>query len=157
MGVFASTEPELGSVTPIGMSTDDLPVGVLTALNEAREFLKFYNWVADIELEFLGIGVDGILYVFLFKIKPSRVNVDTWIWVVVGDVPPAYLTCEDAKNPAEAIDAYLGAMEEWVVAAKIGSSVSALIPVNIPATLENAEMLEKRLKFIDDKILAALR
>jgi hypothetical protein len=153
MSGFLNNAPDIDSVTPISKFAGNLPIGLSSALNDAREFLRFYDWVSTIESEFLGVGVDGILYAFLFKIVPSGAHVDEWIWVIVGDIPPTYITCEDAKNPSEAIDSYLGAMEEWVDAARNGKSVAHLIPVNIPATPESAEMLDKRLKFIDEKIL----
>jgi hypothetical protein len=89
----------------------------------------------------------------LFQISPARQDVDEWVWVIVGDLPPAYITCEDSPNPACALDAYIGAMSEWVVAASSRSSVVELIPVNVEPSKENAERLRLRLKFIDDNIL----
>jgi hypothetical protein len=149
--------PDINSVTSISDLKHPLASSLDKALSEAREFIKFYDWVSLVKAEFLGTGIDEILYVFLFEIVPTRRTVDSWVWVVVGDVPPAYLTCEDAKNPYEAIDAYIGAMEEWVQAARSGKSVANLIPVNVSATPDNAAMLERRLKFIDEKILPSLR
>jgi hypothetical protein len=126
-------------------------------LQDAREFLLFYSWVSDIKAEYLGFGLEGVLFAFLFEISPTHQDVDTWIWVFVGDVPPAYITCENAKTPYEALDAYVGAMDEWVKAAKDGRSVADLVPVNVPATPTNAVLLERRLKFIDQKILPILK
>jgi hypothetical protein len=40
--------------------------------------------------------------VFLFEIIPSREDVDDKVWLIVGDLPPAYITAEDAPNPAAA-------------------------------------------------------
>ena len=71
----------------------------------------------------------------------------------MGDLPPAYLTTEDCPNPAAALDGYIGAMMEWVHAAQNGESVADLIPVNVPATKENGDMLKTRLNFLDDRIL----
>lgn len=149
--------PDIDSVIPISDLINPLPSNLRDALREAREVIEFYNWVSSIKKEFLGIEVDGVLYAFLFEIVPARPDVDRWIWVIVGDVPPAYITCEDAKNPYEAVDAYVGAMEEWVNAAKDGKSVDKLVPVNVPATSENALALERRLKFIDEHILPSLK
>ncbi|MER8610749.1 hypothetical protein [Mesorhizobium sp. M0220] len=86
------------------------------------------------------VWADGIIYIFLFEIVPGRPEVDPWVWVIVGDVPPTYLTCEDAKTPYEALDGYIGAMEEWVEAARRGDPVADLIPVDVPASPANAEM-----------------
>ncbi|MER8962536.1 hypothetical protein [Mesorhizobium sp. M0701] len=107
--------------------------------------------------EYLGYGADGIIYIFLFEIVPGRPEVDPWIWVIVGDVPPTYLPAADAKTPYEALDGYIGAMEEWVEAARRGDSVADLIPVNVPASPANAEMLDSRLKFLDERVLPELR
>jgi hypothetical protein len=46
-----------------------------------------------------------------------------------------------SRLPYEALDGYIGAMEEWVEAAWLGKSVADLIPVNVPANPANAEML----------------
>ena len=45
-------------------------------------------------------------------------------------------------------------MLDWVDAAQKGKSVANLIPVNVPATKENAEMLRTRLDFLDKNILS---
>lgn len=121
---------------------------------EAREFLEFYDWCSEINESFIGMLYPGIVGVFLFRIVPSRQNVDQWIWVIVGDLPPAYLTTDECPNPATALDGYIGAMLEWVDAAKNGKSVAELIPVNVPATKENAKMLKTRLDFLDERILS---
>ena len=155
---MADIQPNLSSVTRI--SDLDLPepsnAVLLKALQEASKYLSYYKWVSRIDEQFLGYAAEGIIYIFLFKILPNRVDVDSWIWVIVGDVPPAYITCEDAKTPAEALDGYIGAMEEWVETALRGKSVSRMIPVNVPATPENAELLRKRLEFLNKEILAPL-
>jgi hypothetical protein len=75
----------------------------------------------------------------------------------VGDVPPAYIPGDDLKTPYDALDGYIGAMEEWVEAARQGKSVADLISVNVPANPANAEMLDRRLKFLDEKVLPDLR
>lgn len=126
-------------------------------LEDARGYLLFFNWCKGINEEYVGLFVEGILGVFLFRIFPNRPDVDEWVWVVVGDIPPAYLTCEACPNPATALDGYIGAMSEWVDAASKGGSVADLIPVNVPATPENAESLRKRLDFLDRMILSEYR
>jgi hypothetical protein len=121
---------------------------------EAREFLEFYDWCSEIKESFIGMLYPGIVAVFLFKIVPSRQDVDEWIWVIVGDLPPAYLTTDECPNPATALDGYVGAMLAWVDAAQKGKSVAELIPVNVLATKENAKMLKTRLDFLDERILS---
>lgn len=121
---------------------------------EATRFLRFYDWVSEIKKSFIGMFYPGIVAVFLFEIAPSSPDVDEWIWVIVGDLPSAYLTTEECPNPASALDGYVGAMQEWVEAAQNGKSVAELIPVNVLATKENAKALKTRLDFLDDRILS---
>ena len=151
----AEIAPDLNTVT----SVDDIDLSLSSelrdALSEARSFLSFFEW-GNITSEFLGAHFDGILSIFLFGVEPGRDDVDRWVWVLVGDIPPGYITCEDAKAPSEALDGYIGAMEEWVQAARDGASVADLIPVNVPATPDNAAALDSRLKFLDEKILPLL-
>ena len=123
-------------------------------LREASTYLESFRWCKTIKAAYMGIGIAGVVGVFLFRIQPAKPDVDEWVWVIVGDLPPAYITVEDAPNPASALDAYIGAMEGWVKAAKTGKSVEDVIPVNVPATRENAEQLESRLRFLDREILA---
>lgn len=128
-------------------------VELIKMYNEAVRFLEFYDWCKRLDKAYVGMFYPGILGIFLFRIERNRADVDEWLWVVVGDLPAAYLTCEDAPTPAAALDAYIGAMSEWVEAAESGRSVAKLIPVNVPATKENAELLKTRLAFLDERIL----
>jgi hypothetical protein len=136
-----------------------LPSGIPAvedARQKAEEYIQFYDWVSTVDEQYLGVGVEGVLFIFLFKISSTRSDVDPWVWVIIGDLPPAYITCENAKTPGEALDGYIGAMEDWVDAARHGRSVAELIPVNVPATVANAELLDKRLKFLDREVLPSL-
>jgi len=44
-------------------------------------------------------------------------------------------------------------MREWAEAAKTGKNVHDIIPVNVPATAKWGEELERRLAFIEEKVL----
>lgn len=151
-------EPDFDTVTrlpPADVSTGDDDLD--SARVEARQYLEFYNWVLSIKGEYFGYGAEGIIYIFLLEIEPRRPEVNRWIWVIVGDVPPAYLPADDAATPFEVLDSYIGALEEWVEAAHEGKSVAEMIPVNVDATPANAEMLAGRLKFLDERILPELK
>ena len=121
---------------------------------EAKDFLVCFKWCAGVLEEYVGFIYPGIVGVFLFRIQPAWESIDEWVWIIVGDLPPAYITCEESPNPATALDSYIGAMLDWVKAADRGESVDKLIPVNVPATKENAEQLRVRLQFLDDNVLS---
>lgn len=127
---------------------------VVGMFDEASNYLRSFDWCLGIKEAFLGIGIPGVVAVFLVRIVPAGPNIDEWLWTVVGDVPPAYLVTEQAPNPASALDAYIGEMQEWVKAAKSGRSVDELIPVNVLPNAENAAALERRLELLDRMVLS---
>jgi len=149
--------PDLGSVVPLSSDTPPGQTKDFKQTHQKARQLERQNWVGEIEKEYLGGGMDGIVFIFLFKVRPSRPGNHSWTWVIAGDLPSAYITCEDSKTPFGALDGYIGAMEQWVAAARAGKSVEHLIPVNVPPTAKNAEMLGGRLKFLDENILPLLR
>jgi hypothetical protein len=119
----------------------------------AVDYLQQHSWCKAVQEEYAGLIYPGIIGVFLFRIEASREDVDEWIWVLVGDVPPLYLTCDICPNPATVLDAYVGAMSEWVDAVEQGKPVTDMAPVNAAATAENAKRLKTRLSFLRDRIL----
>src|SRR6185437_12523898 len=117
----------------------------------AERFLGKYRWLKKVSEEYVGMCFPGIISIFLFHIVPARPDVDDWIWVVVGDIPSAYITCDNARSPGAALDGYIAEMAAWVAAAEKGESVEEFIPVNVPATPQNAAMLASRLKFLENR------
>ena len=125
-------------------------------LEEARGFLSTFNWCRRTEESYFGIGYADILAVFLFRISPACTGVDDWLWVVVGDLPNAYLVTEGNLTPELAVDGYVYEMSRWVEAAKDGRPVEDLIPVNVAPTQENAEALERRLRALKEIVKDAI-
>src|SRR5688572_22387773 len=66
---------------------------------EAVEFISYFSWLEGIKRAYAGLIHPGIVGVFLVNIDKLRDDVDDWLWIIVGDLPPAYLTCENCKNP----------------------------------------------------------
>jgi hypothetical protein len=122
-------------------------------LAEAKMYLGSFRWCKSIQEAYCGMGVPGVIGVFLFRIEPAMKDVDEWLWVVVGDVPSAYITAHYATTATEALEVYIAEMTEWVKAAKEGRSVKELIPVNVEPTQENAAMLESRLKLLSQYLV----
>ena len=121
--------------------------------NHARDFMNFKAWCNGIEAQYFGYGVGGVVAVFLFAISPSREDIDKDLWVIVGDIPSAYIVAEENPTPSSALDAYIGEMSAWVEDAESGKSVTELIPVNVPANAENAGKLRIRLDVLRDTVL----
>jgi hypothetical protein len=150
---------DLTSVVPIDKmkgDSDEETLGLKQMFEEARGFLSGFAWCQRIEDSYFGFGYAGIVAVFLFRISPAHTGIDDWLWVVVGDLPSAYLVTEGNLTPDLAVDGYIYEMSRWVQAAKGGRPVKDLIPVNVPPTQENAEALERRLSALKDIIKDAV-
>lgn len=117
----------------------------------AREYISSFSWCEAVLDSYFGGGVGGIFAVYFFHIRPSRSDIDPWIWVAVGEVPAAYLPVTDCESPAEVFATYLRGMNKWVELARLGqagTSDQGIPPVNVPATPEWAEKLSQRLQLL---------
>jgi hypothetical protein len=156
---------KLTALTEFVAEDEEETAEVREMAERAARFLRSFDWCDDVVEVWVGdVTADSVVAVFLCRIVADRDGVPEWLWVVVGDVPPAYVVVDDAPNPASALDAYVGEMQEWVAAAKRGEPVDNLIPVldadgtrELPPTPETAEELERRLGLIDAEILSGCR
>ncbi|MHC4957504.1 MAG: hypothetical protein ACYTGN_03950 [Planctomycetota bacterium] len=135
---------------------DEQETAALQALAaEARTYLLGSEWCEGTTQEFLGLGIGGVVGVFCFEIVPAAPEVDEWLWVVVGDLPPAYLVTDNAPTALEALRVYCGLMLDWVDAVRAGADLAAVFPVDVAATEEHAALLEQRVQFIVDEVIPA--
>jgi hypothetical protein len=128
---------------------------LLQMWKEAEQYLSSFTWCDSIQHGYFGGGVGGVVAVFLVQIVPVR-NADEWVWVVVGDVPFAYLVVDENPTPRDALDGYIREMARWVNAVETGANTAEMIPVNAPPTKENGERLKVRLDFLRTKVLPRL-
>lgn len=116
--------------------------------HDAERYICSFPWCGAVLKSYLGGGVGGIFAVFFFHIRPSRPDVEPWIWIIVGDIPPAYLPLSDCKSPAEVFRTYIRGMTNWVELARkglTGTPAQGVPPVNVPATPEWAEKINQKL------------
>ncbi len=136
-----------------GDQADDYSLGNLAV--EAEEYIASQSWCKSALDGHFGLGYHGIVGVFLFEIEPTHEQVDRLLWVVTGDLPPAYLVCDDCPNPVSALKAYIMEMRRWVEAVCHKQDIGEhIINVNVPPTKEFAEMLQGRLDFLEEKTLS---
>lgn len=125
-----------------------------TALaEEANSFLKDHKWCGSINKQWFVAGWENLLIVFFFEITPNSSDADDHVWVIVGDLPPAYIDIESATNEIEAVRVYTEIMDDWVQCVKSGQSTENCYPINVPPENKYAEMLSTRLQFIRKYIL----
>jgi hypothetical protein len=146
---------EFEKLTPIeemkGVNSEESKLLILLK-DRAIKYLSNKKWCKKIIKGYFGYGIGKIIAIFLFKLDPIANDIDNFTWIIVGDLPPAFLSPVYCKNPKDALNGYIGEMTAWVKAVKHNKPVDKLIPVNSPATLEYAKMLESRLVFLNEKI-----
>jgi hypothetical protein len=124
-------------------------------LQEAKNYINSFSWCDSIRSSYFAGGVGKIFAIFLFNISSVRRDVDKWMWIVVGDIPPAYLPWEDCHSSGEVFDTYIAGMKQWVQLAREGREASAedcVPPVNVSATPEWAESLDSRLRSLTELV-----
>lgn len=137
---------------------DEAETSQLKSLHEKSvEFISGFSWCRGIRQSYFAAGAADIIGIFLFEIAAASSEADAFLWVIVGDLPPAYLVTDDATDAASALEGYIKEMERWVNAVNRNTSLEGIIPVNGAPTAANAEMLNKRLTFLIEKVLPILK
>ena len=127
---------------------------VLTLSVEARNYLNSFKWCGKILNGWLVKDWGYMLCLFYFEIDPiPESGADNFIWIIVGDVPPAYIDIVSAKNELEALEVYVDLMEEWIDNAKRGKSVKDCFPINVEPSKKYANMLFNRIKIIKNDFI----
>ena len=125
--------------------------------DEARTYIKRFKWRESIGRILVGFCYPGIVAAFAFRVGSSNPTVPPWVWVVVGDLPPAYFDAEEATTPADALRRYIGIMGRWIDAVRGKEPFDENVaPVDVPRTEEWAANLEKRLDFLEREIVPEL-
>lgn len=141
--------PDTTDMTRVSDLTDAETVELA---RRATGFLTAFRWCAGVQESFHAFDTGYVLGVFLFHIEPRLIGVNETLWVVVGDLPPAFLVCDDAPDWPGALRGYVYEMQRWVDAVRAGDSLEKIIPVNVAPTLEYADMLESRLGLIQELV-----
>jgi hypothetical protein len=131
---------------------DDTDTQLLHAMaRDAEAYILSFQWCGTVFDSFFGGGMGGVFAIFLFRIQPSRPDVDNWIWVMVGDTAPAYLPIADCSSVAEAFRMYIWGMTNWVRFARHGTAGAAeedVPPVDLPLSSESADWLELKIQLL---------
>jgi len=144
-------------LVPVGrmVGEDDEETDLLKEdLEASRNYLAGFRWCRAIRNQYYGLGIGGVVCVFLFEIEGDP-GVDDVLWVVTGDLPPAYLVTDAAPNPLEALRLYCGLMEDWIDAVRRKGDLSEVFPVAASPNQENANQLEIRVTQLRESIIPA--
>lgn len=119
----------------------------------ARNYVTSFEWCLPITAMYLADGIGGIVAIFLVEFKGKIDGTDDRLWVVVGDLPPAYMVVELDDCAQEALERYCLLMDDWIAAVRDKGDFGNVYPVSAPRTEEYAEALQSRLKFLREEII----
>ncbi|HWU26100.1 MAG TPA: hypothetical protein VN154_06815 [Rhizomicrobium sp.] len=132
---------------------DDEDMRLLMEMAEqARDYVTSFQWCPPIAREWLADGIGGVVAIFLFEFT-HKIDGDDKVWVIVGDLPPAFKAVEPNDTPQSVLDDYCFLMDDWIAAVRTGGSFDDVFPVAAARTEEHARMLESRLATLRDDII----
>ena len=146
------SEPEMTEIDIDRLSDIEDFKAILKLHDEAKEFLEDHIWCKKTLKSWYDFGIADKIGIFLFQIEPNNSETDSFIWVIVGDLPSVYLD-QSVITGQEALKTYCELMTEWSDNILKGNSIDDCYPVTAAATIENAELLTKRINFIKTNLL----
>lgn len=120
---------------------------------EALDYIQGFSWCPPLRQVLLAYGIGDVIGLFLVRFAEPAGGVDDALWVVSGDLPPAYFVTDDAPTAAEALNTYCDLMDSWVEAVLEGGDLNEAFPVEAEPTAENAEALRRKLDFIRQHLI----
>jgi hypothetical protein len=127
---------------------------VMTLHQEAVAYLKSFSWCKKINRSHLFTNMGTVFCIFLFDIDNSTSKDDNLLWVVVGDIPPMYLDTFGPRTTAEVVEDYVRLAEDWIGQVKTGGSLDKCYPFKANATVQMAELLERKISFMKNTLVA---
>lgn len=124
--------------------------------SEAVDYISSFEWCGEIVKQFFGGGIGGVVAIFLIEFAPAE-DRDKVLWVVVGDLPSAYLVTDDAPTALAALGVYCELMEDWVSVVRSKRDLQDAFPVRAAPTPANADMLELRVKLLKEDVIPRMR
>jgi hypothetical protein len=124
---------------------------------EAQRYLMSFQWCKKIINGWLAKDWGYMLCIFYFEIEPAKNSeADNFVWIVVGDIPSAYIDIESAKDELEVLKVYTFLMNEWIRNVKQGKSVEDCFPIGVSPTIKHADMLSRRIAIIESDFITQL-
>ena len=120
---------------------------------EVRDYIEDFEWSPRITSIHLAFGIGGVVGAFLVQFDEVIEDSDDALWVIVGDLPSAYVIVEPGDDGMSALSRYCEMMEDWAINVLEGNSLEDSFPVDAEETHEHAEMLRQRIAFLRSEII----
>jgi hypothetical protein len=146
-------EPKLQDETDICGDSEEDTLLLRAMASTARHYIASFKWSPPIKSVQLAMGVGGVVAVFLVSFRRHVNETDDALWVVVGDLPSAYLVRDNTENGRDALIGYCELMEDWAFAVLKGESIENVFPVDAEPTVSNAHAVRERVAFIRSEII----
>ncbi|HEY0030786.1 MAG TPA: hypothetical protein VGC65_08515 [Bacteroidia bacterium] len=131
---------------------------IIALSKEAETYLSSFEWCNEIIDGWLVKDWGFMLCIFYFKIAPSENSgADNSVWIIVGDIPPAYIDIKSGPNEYEALSSYIFLMEDWINHVNQNKSVKDCYPINVEPSKDYANMLSSRIKIIKEDFLPEVK
>ena len=142
------------NIADIGESNLDYKDEVIYAVKEAETYLSRFKWCRKIIDGWVASSFGYILNILYYKILPDKISCsDEFLWIIVGDIPPAYIDIVSAPTAYDALECYIDLMQEWVENVMNGETVEDCYPLNVPPQKEYAQMLDTRIRMLKEDFL----
>jgi hypothetical protein len=119
----------------------------------ASKFVGGFKWCRRVLRAWLGDGCPGIFAVVLVEVENTASPDDRFLWVVVGDIPPAYFVVDELSTPKDALGMYVAERLRWIQAVRARTSLDDIAPVDVAPTEEHASKLQTRIDFLKREFL----
>jgi len=137
---------------PIRFQDIDASIDFFSELNDIHRkavgYLLSFRWCAKIRDSFIYTNLGDVFCIFLFEIDNTASADDSFLWVIVGDIPSMYLDIHGPKSTNAVVRRYIDLAEDWIATVKNGLPVDNCFPFNAEPDLELAELLEKKILFM---------
>lgn len=131
----------------------DETVRLQRMLADAKAFIASHPWCPPRYSFFLAFGIGDVIAIFQVRFSQKAGGTDDRLWVVVGDLPSAYLVVEANDNARKVLSRYCDMMEGWVRAVETSSGLDTVFPVPVDPTQEHADMLSSRIRFLRSRVM----
>ena len=119
----------------------------------ALGYLASHEWSRPVSRILLEGEVPGSASIFQVLFAEPVWGTDDALWVVVGDLPSAYMVLEAGETAAQVLMSYCELMEDWVHAVRTGGDLSMVFPVRADPSGAAADRLEARVAALREEML----